>query len=89
LKPSIARLAEMLERMDRALQDAPWLAGEEVSLADIDIAPFVQRLVRVNLHGLVVARPRVNDWYARMTSRPAYASAMPPAGSEGSQPVPA
>ena len=39
--------------------------------------------------GLVAARPRVNDWYARMTSRPAYASAMPPAGSDGSQPAPA
>lgn len=89
LKPSIARLTEMVERMDRALQDAPWLEGEEYSLADIDLAPFVQRLVRIDLFGLVAARPRVNDWYARMTSRPAYASAMLPAGSEGSQPGPA
>ena len=89
LKPSIARLTEMVERMDRALQDSPWLAGEEYSLADIDIAPFVQRLVRVDLFGLVAARPRVNDWYARITSRPAYASAMPPAGSEGGRPAPA
>ena len=89
LKPSIAHLTEMVERMDRALQDAPWLAGDEYSLADIDIAPFVQRLVRVDLFGLVAARPRMNDWYVRMTSRPAYASAMPPAGSEGGQHVPA
>jgi len=89
LKPSIARLTEMVERIDRALQDAPWLAGEGYSLADIDIAPFVQRLVRIDLFGLVAARPWVNDWYARMTSRPGYASAMPPAGSEGSQPAPA
>lgn len=88
LKPSIARLVEMVERMDRALRDAPWLAGDEYSLADIDIAPFAQRLVRIDLFGLVAERPRVNDWYARMTSRPAYASAMPPAGSEGGQPAP-
>ena len=89
LKPSIARLTEMVEHMDRALQDARWLAGDEYSLADIDIAPFVQRFVRVDLFGLVAARPRVNDWYARMTSRPAYASAMLPAGSDGGQPAPA
>ena len=89
LRRSIARLTEMLERMDRALQDTPWLAGDEYSRADIDIAPFVQRLVRVDLFGLVAARPRVNEWYARMTSRPAYASAMPPAGSEASKPAPA
>ena len=87
LKPSIARLTEMVERIDRALEDAPRLAGEEVSLADIDIAPFVQRLVRIDLSGLVAARPRVNDWYARVTSRPAYAGAIPPAGSEGGQPA--
>ncbi len=36
---------------------------------------------------VVAARPRVNDWYARMTSRPDYASAMPPADSEGGQPA--
>ncbi len=28
----------------------------------------------------------ISDWYARITSRPAYAVAMPPAGSEGVQP---
>lgn len=83
LKPSIARLTDIVERMDRAPQDPPWLAGEAYSLADIEIAPFVQHLVRIDLFGLVAARPRVNDWYARITSRPAYASAMPPAGSEG------
>ena len=86
LKPSVDRLTAMVERMDRALADGPWLAGDEYSLADIDMAPFVQRLVRVELFHLVEARPRVNDWYARIASRPAYARAMPPAGSEGVQP---
>ena len=62
LEPSIARLTEMVERMDRALQHAPWLAGVEYSLADIDIAPFVHRLVRIDLFGLVAARLRVNGW---------------------------
>ncbi len=86
LKPSVDRLTAMVERMDRALADGPWLAGDEYSLADIDMAPFVQRLVRVELYHLVEARPRVSDWYARITSRPAYALAMPPAGSESVQP---
>ena len=86
LAPSIAQLADMAARMDHALADGPWLAGDEYSLADIDVAPFVQRLVRVELFHLVAARPRVADWYARITSRPAYRRAMPAAGSEGSQP---
>lgn len=80
---SIRRLEDMVERMDQALASGPWLAGSSYSLADIDIAPFVQRLVRVELFHLVEARPRVFDWYQRMRARPAYAQAMPPPGSEG------
>ncbi len=87
LRPALAQLADMVERMDRALAEGPWLAGAGYSLADIDIAPFVQRLVRIELFHLVEARPRVADWYARVSARPAYRAAMPPAGSEGSQPV--
>jgi glutathione S-transferase len=85
LAPSLAQLAEMLERMDAALVQGPWLAGEQLSLADLDIAPFVQRLVRIDLFPAVQARPRVLDWYERISARPAYAAAMPPAGSEGGQ----
>jgi glutathione S-transferase len=83
LRPSIERLADMVARMDQALAQGPWLAGEHYSLADTDMAPFVQRLVRIDLFHLVEARPRVADWYARITARPAYCLAMPPAGSEG------
>ena len=60
--------------------------SSDYSLADIDIAPFVHRLIRVELFYLVEARPRVADWYARISARPAYAQAIPPAGSEGTQP---
>ncbi|OFZ98698.1 MAG: hypothetical protein A3H35_08090 [Betaproteobacteria bacterium RIFCSPLOWO2_02_FULL_62_17] len=87
LQPAIDRLTGMVERMDKALAQGPWLAGDAYSLADIDIAPFVHRLNRVDLFYLVEARPRVKDWYARISSRPAFAAAIPPAGSEGIQPV--
>ncbi|MFN0164570.1 MAG: glutathione S-transferase family protein [Burkholderiales bacterium] len=86
LAPSIAQLTEMTVRMERALAEGPWLAGEPFSMADIDVAPYVQRLVRVELFHLVEARPRVADWYARIAARPAYLKAMPPAGSEGALP---
>lgn len=86
LAPSIAQLKDMVARMDLALAEGPWLAGEQLSLADLDIAPFVQRLVRIDLFGEVEARPRVFDWYSRLSSRTAYQAAMPPPGSEGSPP---
>jgi len=86
LAPSIAQLKDMVARMDQALAEGPWLAGEQLTLADLDIAPFVQRLVRIDLFGEVEARPRVFDWYTRLSARPAYQAAMPPPGSEGSPP---
>lgn len=87
LRPSIDRLDGMIERMDRSLSDGPWLAGDEYSLADIDIVPFVHRLIRCELFHLVEARPRVADWYARISSRAAFQKAIPAAGTEGVQPV--
>ncbi len=87
LQPSIDKLGVMVDRMDRSLSQGPWLAGDEYSLADIDIAPFVHRLIRCELFHLVEARPRVADWYERISTRAAYAKAIPPAGSEGVQPV--
>ncbi len=74
LKPSIARLTEMVERIDRALQDAPRLAREEDSLADTDIAPCLcQRepacgLRRQPARGRLRSTPRVRG--QAVTSRP-------------------
>ena len=83
---SIAQLKDMVARIDQALAKGPWLLGEQLTLADLDIAPFVQRLVRIDLFGEVEARPLVFDWYTRLSSRPAYQAAMPLPGSEGSSP---
>lgn len=86
LRPSIEKLTGLVERMAADLAQGPWLAGEHYSLADIDIAPFVHRLIRCDLFHLVEARPRVVDWYRRIAARPAFIKAIPPAGSEGVQP---
>jgi glutathione S-transferase len=60
-------------RMDRELAEAgPWLAGETFSLADINMASIVHRLLELYPDALPRSRyPRVNDWYARLMARPA------------------
>ena len=73
---SMRRLAATLDRMEAALCDAPWLAGEAYSLADLDMAPFVHRIAALE-PGLVEARPRAADWYARVRGRAAFRQAMP------------
>jgi glutathione S-transferase len=73
---SMDRLGKTLDRMQRALAHAPWLAGESYSLADVDMAPFVHRIAALGGGAMIDARPRAADWYARMRMRPAFREAM-------------
>lgn len=70
-----ASLREMLERMQQALADSRWLAGDEYSLADVNTAPFVDRLATFPEYDLGRDWPRVADWYSRLRARPAFAAA--------------
>jgi glutathione S-transferase len=75
IEVSMRRLAKTLERMEDQLQKSAWLAGEEYSLADVDMAPFVHRIAALDA-AMVGARPGVADWYARMQAREAFRTAM-------------
>jgi len=86
LLPSLQILEDMVSRMNHALSHQQWLCGDQLTLADIEIAPFVQRLVRIDLFHWVQSHPPVLDWFHRINSRNAYQSAMPQAGSEGQMP---
>ena len=66
-----------LARMEARLSIVPWFAGETFSLADIAIAPFIDRLEWLSYAGLWGRRPAISDWIARMKARPAYGLAMP------------
>lgn len=76
ISASMDRLARTLDRMERALAEGPWLAGEEYSLADVDMAPFVHRIAVLGAGEMIEARARVAGWYGRMRSREAFRAAM-------------
>jgi glutathione S-transferase len=76
ISASMDRLARTLDRMERALAGSPWLAGEEYSLADVDMAPFVHRIAALGAPAMIDARPAAADWYARMRGRDAFRAAM-------------
>ena len=71
---SVEQLNATLDRMEAALSRGPWLLGERYSLADIVVAPLVDRMVDLGLDALPGAarRPAVSAWRARMAERPAY-----------------
>jgi len=69
------RIALTAARMDKALQDGPWLAGPDITLADFCMLPLIDRADDLGLGHLWAGRPAVGDWYARMRARPSYAKA--------------
>jgi glutathione S-transferase len=68
----------LLDGMERALTErGPWLLGKDYSLADVAMAPFINRIEVLPRPEMVGAklRPRIADWWARMQARPAYKEA--------------
>jgi len=72
-----AKLVEMLGRMENALRETAWLAGERYSIADIALVPFVKRIEEEIAPDAVTAarHPRVTQWWKTIQARPAFARA--------------
>jgi len=67
-----------LKQMEAALRNQSWLAGDAFSLADISLAPYVNRLDMLSMSELWEngRLPQVAAWFARIKSRPAFQSAL-------------
>jgi glutathione S-transferase len=57
--------------MERGIGEGPWIMGEQHTLADIDLIPFVDRIDEFykDILNAQVA-PKVSAWLARMRARP-------------------
>jgi glutathione S-transferase len=85
---SMEQIAHTCRRMEAALQDAPWLMGDLYSLADIIVAPLIDRMADLGMDSIWVNDcPRVTDWYLRMQQRPAFKATFYP-GSRMSEFLP-
>jgi glutathione S-transferase len=72
-----ATIQTMLDRLEAALNPGPWAVGD-FSLADITIAPYMFRLHALGRGRFWSSanRPRVHDWYERISARPAFVTAV-------------
>jgi glutathione S-transferase len=63
-----------LHKMEQALQTSDWLVGERFTMADIAMAPYVNRLAALAMEGLweLGRLPRVEQWFARLRARPTF-----------------
>jgi glutathione S-transferase len=59
---------KLLKAMDAALAQGPWLAGEQFSLADAAVIPYILRLDLLRLDRLFSESTKA--WYSRMRARP-------------------
>ena len=72
-----ARVAEVLDRMEDQLQDRPWLCGVKLTLADISVAPFIERFEANDMPGLTDwnKRPKLGNWWQRINTRQSFKTA--------------
>ena len=84
-----AKLDYMLSQMEGRLADGPWLAGQELTLADIAMAPMVNRIEVLARPEMIAAarRPRIADWWQRIRMRPSYVEAFSFQNPDTSDPV--
>lgn len=68
-----------LSVLDHALDDADFLAGDTVSLADFFLLPILYYLRQIpEGMELLPAHTNLNSWYGRMEIRPSFDSTQPP-----------
>lgn len=74
---ALATYDAVLQRMEDALAARPWLAGDDFSLADIALIPYVNRLAMLGVQEMWEGRrPRLADWFARIHSRASFQPAI-------------
>ena len=67
-----------LNKMEATLAHQDWLVGNAFSIADVAMAPYLNRLAALAMHPLWAddKLPRVADWFSRIQARPAFVSAI-------------
>jgi ganglioside-induced differentiation-associated protein 1 len=73
------RLYDMyMHKMEETLRDSLWLVGDQFSVADVALAPYVNRLAALSMHGIWEngRLPRVASWFERIRARPTFKPAL-------------
>lgn len=77
VEAAIDQLSGVMRDMDAGLAQWQWVVGDTLSLADIGLIAYVDRLEKLGMEGFWVGRyPRIADWFERMKSRKAYAESV-------------
>jgi len=78
IREAVLVFRRIFARMEAALERNEWLAGPHYSLADVGMAPFVERIENLGMADLSEQYPRVRKWSAAVMARPATSGARAP-----------
>ena len=76
LPAAVRRMDKLLGDMEASLAHSEWLAGDRLSLADIGMTPYVQRMEHLKMTMMFGGRPYLQSWLCRIKARPSFATAM-------------
>ena len=76
LPGALATFRTLFEEMNERLAGHEWLAGDAYSLADIALVVYLRRMESFMMAPLWAHMTHLNDWYARISARPAYQKAV-------------
>jgi len=66
----------LLDQIDAAMEEGPYIAGSSYSLADVAAIPYVWRLEKLRLSRMWDKRPGVAAWLDHVRQRPSYTAAV-------------
>lgn len=67
-----------LLKMEQALEGGPWLTGDQFTMADVALTPYLNRLAALSMQPMWEGgrHPRVADWFMRVQARPTFRPAL-------------
>jgi glutathione S-transferase len=73
IEASLEQIKKTCLRMDKALEDGPWLLGKQLTLADVIVCPLIDRMKDLGFDDIWNSEfPRVQDWYERFQLRDSF-----------------
>jgi glutathione S-transferase len=76
VKDAIEQHQKLITWMGSSLKDYDYLAGEDFSLADIAVIPYIVRLDLLRLSAMWNDKPHISIWFERVCARPSVRKAL-------------
>ena len=65
-------ISKTLDILNERLGQAPYLAGDDFTIADLGYMPYVEYLFAAGHGDLITSRPHVAAWWSRISARPSW-----------------